>query len=251
MAYHDGERFIAHLLRVGGDAAVARAFREPPRTLDDVFRPEWYLDPSSRPADRFDLAAGLAIVLEWYPAADFTHQEITLLRPQLEAALSILPNEDVSAALDPLVDAAARLVGESNDGDGTFIPALMEFETADDAYRFLLVQERVLHAKDAVMKDGPVRIESATYEDVERGPVRGVYAAKVLVAGVERLTTKTLVAARGPLSIEISAVALDLEVDDLIAMGVILLERTLRPSTPSEPTEPNDTTVPASPGESR
>jgi hypothetical protein len=95
-AYHDGERFIAALEKAGGPQAIARAFRDPPQDGQTVFHPEWFLDPSRRPASVFDLDAGIELFAERFDDATWSAGRSSLQPAQLEASLGLLPAEAVS-----------------------------------------------------------------------------------------------------------------------------------------------------------
>lgn len=226
MAYHDGEVFIRELFAKGGKEGVKRAFTNPPTSLDEILRPEWYLDPESRPADRFDLELGLSSALELFPKEeDYTHQVVKLRRPAIEAALSLLPKEEVQECLESFVRGTVAIISK---GETAFIPALMEMKTPLDATRFLVTQERILRAKDEAMKEGLIRIESAEYSRFQRGAFEGMFARKKVISGTTTVSTLTLLASRGPLSVEVTAVELEMTQEELMDFSEALLESTLR-----------------------
>ena len=57
--YIEGEKFVSAILLEGGEPALRKAYQHPPRDLDDIVRPEWYLDPSKRKKLEHDLDAVL------------------------------------------------------------------------------------------------------------------------------------------------------------------------------------------------
>jgi hypothetical protein len=73
--YQEGLRFVQALYRRGGWAAVDRAYRDPPRTTEQLLHPERYLGPRDQPQPVTvgDLSARLGG--GWRPAADTTFGE--------------------------------------------------------------------------------------------------------------------------------------------------------------------------------
>src|SRR5262249_54477815 len=66
-SYTEGEACFTALHAEGGDAAVERAFREPPGDAVLIARPAWFLHPEQRPRAVFELEPALDAF-----AADFT-----------------------------------------------------------------------------------------------------------------------------------------------------------------------------------
>jgi hypothetical protein len=73
--YQEGLRFVQALYQRGGWAAVDRAYRDPPRTSEQLLHPERYLSPRDQPQPVTvgDLSARLGG--GWRPAADTTFGE--------------------------------------------------------------------------------------------------------------------------------------------------------------------------------
>jgi hypothetical protein len=73
--YQEGLRFVRALYQRGGWAAVDRAYRDPPRTSEQLLHPERYLSPRDQPQPVTvgDLSARLGG--GWRPAADTTFGE--------------------------------------------------------------------------------------------------------------------------------------------------------------------------------
>jgi hypothetical protein len=73
--YQEGLRFVQALYQHGGWAAVDRAYRDPPRTSEQLLHPERYLGPRDQPQPVTvgDLSARLGG--GWRPAADTTFGE--------------------------------------------------------------------------------------------------------------------------------------------------------------------------------
>jgi len=225
-AYHDGERFMTALDREGGAKTMARAFADPPLETVLILEPSWYLDPSTRPAMEFDLERTLDAFGEGWDDEDWTKQQIPVLRPQLEASLALLPKEKVGPVLDHSRQCRVMILTGKHDPPGTrlVMVGLFEFDATSAATEFLVLEEDLLRLKDEQLTKGMVRIEDAHYEPVAKGPVRGMFSSKRVIAGATELDARVLVASRGRLMVELNYIGEEADRDGLLAVATRILE---------------------------
>ena len=168
--YTDGERFIDAIERKGGEAAVARAFREPPPDMETILHPEWFLDPASRPAVAYTVEAGLDALASRFDKKIWMAQRLTVTRPQLEAALSLLPSQDLARILDHMERNRAVVLVPKDAPESKMVTAgLYIFSSAQESAFYIAAAERLSRIKDEKMKEGFIRIVASNYTPL-RGP---------------------------------------------------------------------------------
>ncbi|TAH35415.1 MAG: hypothetical protein EYC70_13220 [Planctomycetota bacterium] len=201
--YRDGERFVAYLAQEGGDAALERAFREPPASVELVSAPEWYLHPERRPRLLYELDGALDAVAADFPAERWITQRITLASSQLESALAPLSAEEIEPIQRALRQARVlTATGVDQPGERLVAVALMEFAASADAQRYLTTYERLQKARDAIMQEGAVRILEAHYAPLRPPLPQGIALRKTLAVGGQEAPLIAVAAARGSLVVE-------------------------------------------------
>ena len=85
MAYRDGERFVKAILESAPDEETRKKrqrqlFQEPPDSVEFLYHPDWFIDPSRRPTLSFDFDSALLDVYADYEE-DWSQQLISLSRP--------------------------------------------------------------------------------------------------------------------------------------------------------------------------
>ncbi len=197
-AYYDGERFFDVLLEKGGPGEVDRAFREPPLDTEVILRPEWFLDPASRPRVEKDLEGALrhfaSTIGEEWPA-----NYVTLTSAQLRAAIGLLDEETSSRIL--AAHRQNRMVVLQK-GGVMIACGLFEFESSDEAAHYLAAGARLNRIKDESMKEGQVQIVDSTYQDVSRAGWQGEFVVKTMETGGQRLQLSSVLARRGSICLE-------------------------------------------------
>lgn len=103
-AYGDGEVFVDTVLEELGAAGEDRLFDRPPLTRIEVLRPEWYLDPESKPAHEFAIGDALALV----PPAFDSIRDMSFVRREL--AGSEIADGNRTALGDAQADAMGELI---------------------------------------------------------------------------------------------------------------------------------------------
>lgn len=100
--YGEGERFFLAVHDAKGLEGVRGVFQAPPTESVLISQPDWYLDPASRPAAEFDLEERLAVILDLSSQKGRTMTKMKLLKPQIAAALALLPEVEVESVLAEL-----------------------------------------------------------------------------------------------------------------------------------------------------
>jgi hypothetical protein len=204
-SYVDGEAFFVALRAAGGEEVVQRAFREPPADTVVIARPEWFLDPGSRPHAAFDLEPALDAFADELDGDGWTEQRISVSAADLRALLAPLAPEEVDAL-------AATLRQNRVHGSGTALGqqvslALFEFGTAAEAAAYLEAYERMQRGRDEQMKEGVIRILSSDYETLGPPELDGVLVTKRIATPIH-VDVTVLCATRGPLALELMAVGM-------------------------------------------
>ncbi len=203
-AYTDGERFMTTIAREGGPEAVARAFAEPPAEMAVIHRPEWFLDPASRPAATVDLETGLDVFAQRHAKEGWAERRLSVDTAQLRAVFSLLSGEVVERIVKGLLQNRIVVLSPEINPAGSYVTmALYQWSTELEARFFQEAIERLQHIKDEAMSEGPVRIVEATYEKLDDGDLFGfVTEKKVAVYGSE-VRAFSVIATAGDLSIEL------------------------------------------------
>lgn len=198
--YREGEAFFDRVVELGGTAALQKALQEPPKTMLEILRPDWYLDPSSRPTEppfgqAFDIFAR-----DYQEGWD--RREVPLVPNQLRPAMA--PLEDPAAVEQMFAGITTMRCVVLSKGMGESIVTLMVYdcESSVAAEAVVALSRRLGAAKDEKMKTGAIRIVSAEYEDIQGQGWRGFEMRKKVQAGPEEIDVVSGVVALGDLAFE-------------------------------------------------
>jgi hypothetical protein len=204
------------------------ALRSPPRTVREVERAETWLDPATRGAalDAARAFAPLRAAVEAAtkgpadaPAEPWTVQASPVVSSALETQLALLPEEERRGALDALEEGQVLVLSRGETMVAAFVG---RFAGAQAAARFVALDVRVSRAKDEALKEGLVRIASATYaEGVGKDAARpGTRIAKEVRVGSRTQRVRVVMASVGAHAIEVTAVDVPDLGDDALAAAV-------------------------------
>jgi len=200
--YVGGERFIAAVEAKAARDGIARAFREPPRDMAEIQRPEWYLDPALRPVTHLELERALDAFAAEYAERSWGAQRLSLDAGQL--ALAFAGFED--AAVERIRAALVR--GRLLRVDAPHLSAMhyglaCEWASSADADFVLQASKILLKRRDGDLKQGAIRILEASYEPVAEEGLTGVYGRKRLSSFGQEVEIATAVLADGPMTLEL------------------------------------------------
>jgi hypothetical protein len=173
-AYIDGERFVAAVLAARPDRGEKDLFEQPPKDLETILQPKWYLDPVSRPAALYDPEPALDAFVATFDAAKWTSKRSSPTGKQLAAGMTLMPQAEIDAVVASL--RAVRLVQLSPTAapqSKVAILCALEFDGEDSARRWIDFSARLSAAKDKAMTKGAVRITDAKTSPIERPTLRG------------------------------------------------------------------------------
>ena len=128
-----------------------------------------------------------------------------MLRSSLKALVAILPEGERAGAIDGYDDGRVMAAG-SKDGASSVICAALKWKSEAQALAFLKVERKISTTKDAAMKTGAIRIESAEYAEgvgVE-SKVPGFVATKVVRAGGQDIQVVAYIFVAGSLVFEVA-----------------------------------------------
>ncbi|MCB9869052.1 MAG: hypothetical protein H6837_04290 [Planctomycetes bacterium] len=219
-AYHDGEEFVRALIRERGVTAVARAFTDPPQDFALILHSDWYLDPSRRPAPRFDLDRPLGSLDRQLPRDWHRHRHTTPLA-RLRLSLRPLPDPVILHALRGLRQSRSSMLRSPAGGGASVTATLFEFESPAAAASYGALCGRLTRIKDRKMKSGALQLLSAEYVAV---PAPGVLSRKKLRTPRGDSAVTLLVEVRGPLVLELFLADHELDTARLRAVAKQLLD---------------------------
>lgn len=225
-AYLDGERFVTALYDAGGNEAIARAFKEPPKEAILIDFPEWYLDPASRPSTTIDLDASIESAVKRYAEDQYAEQRLRPGSAEIRAAVSMHPDQEfVTSLLKKLT--SCRIVTMSPQQeveDGFVYCSVFEFASAEDATAFETLELELSAIKDEKMTEGPIRIVSSNTEAMVRDSERFTLVRKRMENNGTEIPICLILGRRGSLVIEITIVGRVAVDDELGELAVNALD---------------------------
>lgn len=202
-AYLDGERFVAAVVEARPEKGVSDVFLSPPKDLDTILQPGWYLDPKSRPAVLFDPEPAIDAFLAKFDVDVWTATRASPTPKQLATGLTMLPKEEVEALVASIRALRfAQVVPTASPQAKVAYAIVMEFDSEQSARRWVAASDTVSKKKDESMKTGTVRIVSSSTRNLDEGPVRGVLQRKGMAAGAHEFEVVSIDAWRGRLVVE-------------------------------------------------
>lgn len=201
-AYHDGEAFVAAVLAADPERGAERVFTAPPTDQDTVLHPQWYLDPATRPAALYDAEPALARVEQWL-GEDWRVTRMDLTGKQVAAGLTLLPQSDVDAfSASVRAGRAVQAVPVDRPQSKSVIVAVMEFDSAASAQRWIELAAELGRKKDEAMKTGAVRIVGGTATPLAEDGLVGHMQRKNIRAGLAMIEVSTIDAVRDRVVVE-------------------------------------------------
>lgn len=205
-AYGDGEEFVARVLDELGAAGEDRLFDRPPLTRIEVLRPEWYLEPESKPAHEFAIGEALALV----PPAFDEIRDMSFVRREL--AGSDIADGNRTALGDAQADAMGNLIefcevqiGLTPGGERMVMVGLTIFPDEAAADRFLQFARRASDIKDEQLKASTtLQIIASKTTEVDADLGIGIRQVKTVEALGRSVPVSSLMVRRGRLMIELT-----------------------------------------------
>ena len=224
-AYHQGERFVAAVHEARGAEGVAALFDDPPDDAEWIQHPDWYLDPSLRPPSGTALDDALDVFAGTLDPARWRVDEMSLSVEQMLSVLTTLPDEDREwvrrhVLRSRMVVANSRIAP----GSRQIVGALHELRGADEARRWVQIEEAISRAKDEAWVDQAIRIDAAEYHPIAMGAVVGVYALKQVTMGQVTVDVHLLLLTHGAFVAELTWSNEPTSQIELTALGLQLLE---------------------------
>jgi hypothetical protein len=201
-AYHDGEAFVTAVLAADPARGAERVFTAPPIDQDTVLHPQWYLDPATRPATLYDAEPALARLEQWL-GEEWRATRMDLTGKQIAAGLTLLPPADVEAFTASVrAGRAVQAVPLDRPQSKSVIVAVIEFDSAASAQRWIELAAELGRRKDETMKTGSVRILGGTATPLAEDGLVGHMQRKSMRAGFAKLELATIDAVRDRIVVE-------------------------------------------------
>jgi hypothetical protein len=178
-AYLDGEWFMSRVFKAGGYEAVKRALYVPRKENEFLSKPEWFLDPSSRPSTLLELESGLDHVASRFDSRGWEKLRWFLGPWELGKGIDA-PEEELERWIEGLVRSRALSIRPRNLEENRALGAtLFEHTSAQHATETVALKLADSRRKDSSPTGHSlVRILDATYETVERKSCRGFASQK-------------------------------------------------------------------------
>jgi hypothetical protein len=224
-AYYDGEKFIRAINEEGGDSAVERAFREPPLDTEYIYNPSWFLHPEKRTFTQYNFESALDLFGRTFDEESWTSRKVDLMKPQLEAGMSLLPEEDISRILKNLIKCRLIILNPKSAPASRMVAAnFSESNSPAEAAFFSEANERLVKIKDEKMKEGVVRILSAKYDRIQHENWLGLYYAKTINANGVQAKVTGILGRRDSLCLEVLFSGEEASREKLIEIGTTLFD---------------------------
>lgn len=202
-AYHDGERFAAAVVAADPENGLERIFTQPPKDQESVLRPEWYLDPSKRPALLYEPEPALDLIVKRFDPEIWTATRVDVTGQQIAAGLGLLPKDEVEAFAASVRRARmVQLVPTAAPQSKMVVMIVMEVDSPETATRWIDMSKRLSSAKDEAMKTGLIRILDAKTTAIADVDAPGWLQEKTMMVGKSKVGVASIDIARGRLVVE-------------------------------------------------
>lgn len=206
--YEEGLAFFEAVEAARGLDGVDAVFARPPRTPEEIARPELWIDPSKARAPGYEDEWRTNPIAQAIPGPAQLAESITL-RSGLRVHLAFLDAAEREGALHGFEDGHGfRAV---LDGGAVIDATVLRFATVEDAQRFAVVLRRVSEAKDRAWSSGVDRFDDIVYAEGvgSDGKRPGFRVSRTLVAKGERLHMENTTAPVGRSILEMNVVDAD------------------------------------------
>lgn len=228
-AYHNGELFFDQLAAADPALGFEQVLGNLPLESVLIFEPQWYLDPSQRPRNQHDFEAAFTTLEEHLESQEpeaWSSQASTLLTPQIEAALSIVPKENYETSLKEIIECQV-MMARNTGKPGTMVAAgLFAMTSVPAAGRLMDLQVEILAAKKEQLTGGSVKITDSLVRELtedESDWLQGQYFRTEIMVGERPIYASGILAWRGDVVLELNFVGWDVDLSDAIPMAELLL----------------------------
>ena len=223
-AYAHGETFVTAVMDELGASGETRLFDRPPLTRVEVLRPEWYLDPESKPAHAFAVGDALGLVppaFDWVEDISFVRRELASTDIAEGNAGALGPAR--AAEMGGLIELCEAHIGLTPGGNSMALVGLTIFPDEAAADRFLAFAREASDLKDAQLQEGStVRVVASETTTVDEELGIGVRQVKTVETFGQKVPVSSLTVRRGRLMVEITLSNLEMTVEDVDALAVSL-----------------------------
>ena len=233
--YSDGEAFIAAVEKAAGKEGVQRALRKPPRDFAEIIRPGWFLHPERRPKTHFDLNRGLDVFEKVYKGRGWVGARSPFNTAQIGQAFTGLPKQVVKRLQRSFRAGHVHQLTKS-EAESMHYAFASEWSSSGEAAFAVGATRSLLKLRDEAMTEGTIRILEAVYTEVDEESIKGFVSKKRVDGAGTELTVVTLVAASGPISIEVVRTNEVGTRESLIELG----KKILAEAQVEEPKEPKE-----------
>jgi hypothetical protein len=230
-AYRNGELFFEQLAAAEPSLGFEHVLANLPTESVLIFEPQWYLDPSLRPVNAHDFAkvfTGLEERLESQAPDAWTSQVSTLLTPQIEAALSIVPKADYEVSLKEIIECDVMMARNTEQAGVMLAAGLFAMDSEPAAERLMDLQVKILAAKREQFSISQAEITKSVVRELtedESDWIRGSYFQTDLQLGSRPFSASGILASRGDVVLELNFVSYDIDLSEAIEIAELLLGR--------------------------
>lgn len=203
--YELGRDFVSAVSAAKNREGVSSLYERPPRTRVEILRPDWFLNPSSRPAYGYEMDAALD---HWVDAMREIESELRF-RPrtrnaeELGAAYAMLGPE-AADELTQLVRISEVRDGVTPGGSATISATLSVLRSAKDAERYVELVNRASDLIDEQLQDSDsISVVGVTRRDLPSLLGFGTDVRKDVRTGGLVVPVRVLTLQRGELVLEV------------------------------------------------
>ncbi|MEZ6185871.1 MAG: hypothetical protein R3F62_12780 [Planctomycetota bacterium] len=204
--YTEGEAFFTALVEaLGYEAALERAFGEPPTTLRQVSHPDEFLEPVAEAIDVEALAQRVAKEL----LSDAFGTQVMPL-PETALATSFgLAGEKGQASVERVRSAQVIVATSRTVAGAQVLIALLELDAPEAGADVLEVERVVSEKKDEQLQQNPgIELKAVSYAEAPLEGRAGFYVRKDLAARGTEVTAELAVVQVGSVVLEVTRVGL-------------------------------------------
>jgi hypothetical protein len=235
-AYVEGEKFVGELVaKLGYERAVARMFRDPPRSQHAVKHVEEYLAPKAGAIDAAEMGRRLKALVP----SKYRTQAISAQPGLLRVALAPLDKKTLDAAMAGYRGGTLVFGRPPEKSDSTaknlFAASFFTWDTPEQAARGFEASIEVRLRQDESIKDTD---ETATSEWGARetlGGVTSIFLEKKANLDGTVFRSRSVLALKGVACVEVSTINVDVTKQELVAFANRALAEVLAPVPESAP----------------
>jgi hypothetical protein len=222
--YVHGEAFVAAIAAANGEEAIAALFASPPRAPEEILRPEWFLDPASRPRALYDLTCVEDVVATRLAPSAWPTALRTLTPDQRFVLFQHLPMADVERDAVGTLHGIAVDLHQKGSANALVTIEMIEHATEQDAKACVDLCERLRMVQEKLGNAGAIETRDIVSTAVAEDGMAGTLTTRTRYVAGTKMPGATLNLWRGRLSLRMEVIAADLDGATMRELAGVLFE---------------------------